>query len=98
MESELEPTDDDKNQRARFANPVVCPISPAMCRFLRLPAGTHRNKEDVTLAIYMYIGLHRLHDGSRIMPDPMLKELLNVSDDVELTVFNMEQYLSPHFL
>jgi chromatin remodeling complex protein RSC6 len=47
-----------------------------------------------------YIRAHSLQDkenGRKILPDTKLKKLLKVSDTDELTYFNLQRYMSPHF-
>ena len=64
------------------------------------PKGTEMARTDVTREINSYIREHKLQDPSnrrRILPDSKLKKLLNLKAEDELTYFNLQRYMSPHF-
>ena len=57
-------------------------------------------RTDVTREINAYIRQHGLQDpenGRRIIADAPLSKLLNLTSDDELTYFNLQRYMSPHF-
>jgi upstream activation factor subunit UAF30 len=57
-------------------------------------------RTDVTKEMTGYIRLHKLQDkdnGRKILPDANMKKLLKVSDSEELTYFNLQKFMSPHF-
>jgi chromatin remodeling complex protein RSC6 len=57
-------------------------------------------RTDVTREINKYIRANNLQDksnGRKINPDKPLTQLLKVSDNVELTYFNLQKYMGPHF-
>ena len=75
-------------------------ISLELAKFLGKPKGTEMARTDVTREINSYIREHKLQDPSnrrRILPDSKLKKLLNLKAEDELTYFNLQRYMSPHF-
>ena len=57
-------------------------------------------RTEVTREINGYIRAHDLQDkqnGRKINPDSQLATLLKISDGEELTYFNLQRYMSPHF-
>ena len=82
-----------------FVKPT--PISDALAAFLKKPAGTQMARTEVTREINTYIRAHNLQDpanGRKINPDVPLRKLLNVEKNGELTYFNLQRYMSPHFI
>lgn len=82
-----------------FVKPT--PISDALASFLGKPTGTQMARTEVTREINQYIRTHNLQDpqnGRKINPDPKLRKLLNVEKNGELTYFNLQRYMSPHFI
>jgi chromatin remodeling complex protein RSC6 len=54
----------------------------------------------VTREINKYIRSHNLQDtnnGRKINPDTKLQTLLKLTQADELTYFNLQRYMSPHF-
>jgi chromatin remodeling complex protein RSC6 len=87
---------------AAWFEPVV--VSPELAAFLGKPNGFKISRCDNTLEIIDYIGKNNLEQniegrlGRGICPDAKLKTLLMISDnDVPLTYFNLQWFLSPHF-
>ena len=81
-----------------FVKPTL--ISPALAAFLGKPQGTEMARTEVTREINGYIRQHKLQDknnGRIIRPDAKLKGLLNIGAGEELTYFNLQKYMSPHF-
>ena len=81
-----------------FVKPTL--ISAELATFLKKPKGTEMARTEVTREINSYIRAHSLQDpqnGRRIIPDAKLRKLLNVQKSDELTYFNLQRYMSPHF-
>jgi chromatin remodeling complex protein RSC6 len=75
-------------------------ISDELARFLEKPLGTEMARTEVTKEINNYIRANGLQDkdnGRKIIPDGKLSTLLKISKDEELTYFNLQKYMSPHF-
>jgi len=75
-------------------------ISNELATFLGKEKGTEMARTDVTREINNYIRSHGLQDkvnGRKIIPDAKLKSLLKLKDTDELTYFNLQRYMSPHF-
>jgi chromatin remodeling complex protein RSC6 len=75
-------------------------ISLELAKFLGKAKGTEMARTQVTREINGYIRLHSLQDpknGRRILADSKLKKLLKLTDKDELTYFNLQRYMSPHF-
>ena len=81
-----------------FVKPA--PISDELAGFLSLPFGSEMARTEVTREINKYIREHSLQNKSNgriINPDEKLLKLLKVEDNVELTYFNLQKYMGPHF-
>jgi chromatin remodeling complex protein RSC6 len=81
-----------------FVKPTL--ISDELAKFLSKPSGTEMARTEVTREINGYIRAHNLQDkqnGRKINPDPQLATLLKIGSDEELTYFNLQRYMSPHF-
>ena len=81
-----------------FVKPTL--ISKELAEFLGKPAGTEWARTEVTREINAYIRQHNLQDkenGRKINPDTKLKALLQLKKGEELTYFNLQKYMSPHF-
>jgi upstream activation factor subunit UAF30 len=75
-------------------------ISDELAKFLEKPTGTEMARTDVTREINKYIRAHDLQDkenGRKINPDTKLSSLLKLKKTDELTYFNLQKYMSPHF-
>jgi chromatin remodeling complex protein RSC6 len=75
-------------------------ISKELAKFLGKPHGTEMARTEVTREINTYIRAHKLQDpknGRRILADTKLRSLLKLKKDDELTYFNLQRYMSPHF-
>ena len=75
-------------------------ISSELAAFLGKPKGTEMARTEVTREINGYIRQHHLQDpanGRRILADAKLKKLLKLKNSDELTYFNLQRYMSPHF-
>ena len=81
-----------------FVKPTL--ISKELAQFLGKEIGTEMARTEVTREINGYIRAHKLQDpknGRRILPDKKLAKLLKLKKDDELTYFNLQRYMSPHF-
>ena len=81
-----------------FVKPTL--ISNELAAFLGKDKGTEMARTEVTREINGYIRAHKLQDpknGRRILPDKKLAKLLKLKKDDELTYFNLQRYMSPHF-
>ena len=75
-------------------------ISDELASFLGKDKGTEMARTEVTRDINKYIRTHNLQDkdnGRKINPDAKLAALLKVKKSDELTYFNLQRYMSPHF-
>ena len=75
-------------------------ISKELAAFLGKEWGTEMARTQVTREINTYIRAHNLQDpknGRRILADKKLRQLLKLQKDDELTYFNLQRYMSPHF-
>tara|TARA_B100001063_G_C16764952_1_gene558067 strand:- start:697 stop:1254 length:558 start_codon:yes stop_codon:yes gene_type:complete len=75
-------------------------ISSELANFLGKAKGTEMARTAVTREINSYIREHKLQDpknGRRILADAKLRKLLKLKKDDELTYFNLQRYMSPHF-
>lgn len=82
-----------------FTKPV--PLSSPLCEFLGVDAGTELARTDVTKRINAYVKEHELQNPENkkiILPDAKLRSLLYLSDDDELTYFNLQGFMKPHYL
>ena len=81
-----------------FVKPT--PISKELAEFLGKTDGSEMARTEVTREINAYIRNNSLQDkenGRRINPDAKLKSLLKLKKGEELTYFNLQRYMSPHF-
>ena len=75
-------------------------ISDELAKFLEKPLGSEMARTDVTREINKYIRSQNLQDkenGRKINPDTKLQTLLKLKKTDELTYFNLQRYMSPHF-
>jgi len=81
-----------------FVKPAL--ISDELAKFLEKPTGTQMARTDVTRQLNTYIRANSLQDkenGRKINPDAKLQALLKLKKTDELTYFNLQRYMSPHF-
>ena len=81
-----------------FVKPTL--ISDELAQFLDKPSGSEMARTEVTRDINKYIRAHNLQDvtnGRKIIPDAKLSALLKIGATDELTYFNLQRYMSPHF-
>ena len=75
-------------------------ISDELATFLGKESGTEMARTAVTRDINTYIRTNKLQDaanGRKINPDSKLSALLKLKKSDELTYFNLQRYMSPHF-
>jgi chromatin remodeling complex protein RSC6 len=75
-------------------------ISDELASFLGKEKGTEMARTEVTRDINKYIRTNNLQDkdnGRKINPDSKLSALLKIQKNEELTYFNLQRYMSPHF-
>ena len=85
-------------QPSGFVKPTL--ISSELAVFLNKPEGSEMARTEVTRDINKYIRAHDLQDkdnGRKINPDVALTSLLKLKKSDELTYFNLQRYMSPHF-
>ena len=81
-----------------FVKPTL--ISDELASFLGKDKGTEMARTEVTREINAYIRANQLQDktnGRRIIADIKLSSLLKLASGDELTYFNLQRYMSPHF-
>lgn len=81
-----------------FVKPTL--ISDELASFLGVKAGTEMARTEVTKALHSYIQQHSLKnkDNGRIIEaDGALSKLLKLKKGEQLTYFNLQKYMTPHF-
>lgn len=81
-----------------FVKPAL--ISTELATFLSKPKGTEMARTEVTREINTYIRENNLQNPQNrrfILPDAKLRKLLKVGKTDELSYFNLQKYMSPHF-
>jgi len=89
-----------KGSRAPSGFVMPAKISNELASFLGKDQGTEMARTEVTREINAYIRQHNLQDssnGRKINPDASLSKLLKIGATDELTYFNLQRYMSPHF-
>jgi len=85
-------------QPSGFVKPTR--ISEELAKFLDKPPSCEMARTEVTREINKYIRTNNLQDkenGRKINPDTKLSSLLKLKKTDELTYFNLQRYMSPHF-
>ena len=95
-----EPGDDEKPKKlSGFAKPMK--MSKELCAFLGVDASTLMARTDVTKEINKYVKAHNLQNPENkreLILDQKLKTILTVPSDVTLTFFNLQKYMSHHYI
>lgn len=81
-----------------FVKPTL--ISDELASFLGRQSGAEMARTEVTREINEYIRTNKLQhpeNGRRIRADESLMKLLKLTPADELTYFNLQRYMSPHF-
>lgn len=92
-----------KSKGARAPSGFVKPtaISKELAKFLDVAEDTKIARTDVTKMITSYVKKHKLQapsNGRMILPDKKLTNLLNCKSSDEVTYFNLQKYMKPHFV
>ena len=103
---EEEEYDDDEPYNAPPESPLVgflrpILISDELAEFLGKTVGTTMLRTDVSKMINAYLkanGLQDSENASIINADEKLRKLLGLTNEDELTYFNLQKYLKPHFI
>jgi len=90
-----------KPRNSGFMRPVK--ISDELASFLGKAAGTVMGRQDANDEIRQYVALHNLKEtekgkGRNINPDAKLSSLLKLPSGEQLTYFNLQKYMKPHFI
>jgi chromatin remodeling complex protein RSC6 len=75
-------------------------ISSELAAFLGKAEGTEMARTEVTKELQKYILSHKLQDPSNrrnINPDSKLRKLLGMKKSDNLTYFNLQRWMKPHF-
>ena len=75
-------------------------ISNELADFVGRPHGSEMARTEVTRVLTAYIREHKLQDpqnGRRILADNKLSKLLKLQKSDDLTYFNLQKHMSPHF-
>lgn len=75
-------------------------ISPALCNFIGVNAGTEMARTEVIKYVNKYIKEHQLQDQNNkkvIVPDAKLQTLLQSTTKDEITYFNLQTFMKPHY-
>lgn len=89
----------DKKKLSGALGPIF--LDDELCEFLGKPNDTKMNAPEVIKALNVYIvdnKLQRQDNKTIISPDDKLANLLKVEDGKELTYFNIQKYLSKHYI
>ena len=76
-------------------------ISPQLCDFIGVSKGTELARTEVIKYVNRYIKDNQLQDQENkkvIVPDAKLQTLLQSSKDDEITYFNLQTYMKPHYV
>ena len=79
---------------------VERPLTPELCTFMGIAAGSKRSQTQVTKFISDYVKSHSCFDPNfkrRILPNAALAKLLRVDDKTEVTYLNLQKFLKVHF-
>ena len=90
-----------KPRNSGFMRPVK--ISDELASFLGKATGTVMGRQDANDEIRQYVALHNLKEtekgkGRNINPDNKLSALLKLPVGEQLTYFNLQKYMKPHFI
>ena len=88
-------------RRANNAFLVERALTPELCSFMGLAAGSKRSQTQVTKFISDYVKSHSCYDPNfkrRIIPNAALAKLLRVDDKTEVTYLNLQKFLKVHFV
>ena len=92
-----------KSKGSRAPSGFVKPtsISKDLAKFLGVDESTKMARTDVTKMITAYVKDNKLqapNNGRKIIPDKKLMALLNCKANDDVTYFNLQKYMKPHFI
>ena len=82
-----------------FAKPSK--VTNELCKFMEKEEGTEIARTEVTKALIEYIKKNKLENQTNskiLIPDEKLKKLLGIEDGQEVTYFNIQKYMTKHFI
>lgn len=87
-----------RSENSTFKRPMK--VSDKLHAFLKLGPDEQVSRADVSKRVNQYIKDNNLKNGSAIVPDAALQEVLQVPQDAlaTLTSLRLTKYLSPHFV
>jgi chromatin remodeling complex protein RSC6 len=77
---------------------IPVPVSDELSVFLGGGKNNLMSRSQVTKAISAYVKENKLNDKHKVNPNAALRKLLGVKEGDELTIFNMQTYLQPHYI
>jgi len=98
MKTKVKRVKDPNAPPSGFQKPLN--VSPELRKFLGLPDGELIARTQVTKSVNAYCKEHNLQnpeDKRIILADKTLKTLLKLGKNDELTFFNLQKYLKPHY-
>jgi len=99
IENHLEKNVKKIRKPSGFAKPSK--VTKELCEFMKRNEGTEIARTEVTKALIEYIRKNNLQNQTNhriIVPDEKLKILLGIERGEVLTHFNLQKYLSKHFI
>jgi chromatin remodeling complex protein RSC6 len=97
--------DPNRKKREPTGFALASQITPALCQFLDLPAGTKLPRTQVTKKVTDYIRTQNLQNPEKkrsFVPDSKLGAILGPLHQVDkergYDYFNLQRYLTPHFI
>ena len=94
----------NKSAKTGNANPADCvftkpvKVTDELCSFLGQAKDTTFSRSEVTKGIMAYAKSHNLMDKQTIKADASLRKLLTLSEADNLTILNLQKYLSRHYV
>jgi chromatin remodeling complex protein RSC6 len=93
--------DEDKHNKkiSGFAKPMK--MSKELCEFLGVNSDTMMARTDVTKEINKYVKANNLQNPENkreLILDAKMKTILTIPSDVTLTFFNLQRYMSHHYI
>ena len=98
MKTKVKRVKDPNAPPSGFQKPLN--VSPELRKFLGLPEGELIARTQVTKSVNAYCKEHNLQnpeDKRIILADSTLRKLLKLGKNDELTFFNLQKYLKPHY-
>lgn len=100
LKKEMSPTSEKKpREPSGFAKPTY--LSPALCDFLGISAGSELARTEVTKRVLQYVKDNNLQNPEHkreILIDAKLKKLLAPEDGESVTYFSIQRLLKVHYV